>query len=300
MQKISRKAFSLIELSIVILIVGIIIAGVTQFSRVVRESRLSVAKTLTQSSPIAGIKDLAIWLESTSDKSFDSTDQVDGVSVDNWYDLNPQSISKINLAQATSNLQPLFKESGINNLPALRFDGNSTTGDYLTTSSFKFQDFTKKDETTFFIVMKLAVPSDNSPFMIHDTLGAGTNRINLHAPEGGYLRFDYGYCCIEGAGRVSVTSPSDFSATQKVVTLVRSSNTGIIRVNKNELTNTAMTSTFSDSLLNSTAYFDVGRISYDSTYSFNGYIGELVIFRRALKTEEISSVEGYLMKKWGI
>ncbi|MBU6339203.1 MAG: hypothetical protein KGQ36_04430 [Rickettsiales bacterium] len=282
------------------MIVGIIIAGVTQFSLTVTASRLSVAKTLTQSSPIAGIKDLAVWFESTSDKSFDLTDQVDGANVDNWYDLNPQSVSKINLAQATSNLQPLFKESGINDLPALQFDGDSTTGDYLTTSSFKFQDFTKKDETTFFLVIKLAVPNNNSPFMIHDTLGAGDYRINFHAPESGYLRFDYGYCCVEGTGRVSVTTPSDFSAKQKVITLVRRPTTGIIRVNKSDVTNVAMTSTFSDSTLNSTAYFDIGRISYDSTYSFNEYIGEFVIFRRALKTEEIVSVEEYLMKKWGI
>ena len=38
------KAFSLIELSIVVLIIGILIAGVTQGSRLVRQSRLSTAQ----------------------------------------------------------------------------------------------------------------------------------------------------------------------------------------------------------------------------------------------------------------
>jgi prepilin-type N-terminal cleavage/methylation domain-containing protein len=38
------KAFSLKELSIVVLIIGILIAGVTQGSRLVRQSRLSTAQ----------------------------------------------------------------------------------------------------------------------------------------------------------------------------------------------------------------------------------------------------------------
>jgi len=40
-------AFSLIELSIVVLIVGILIAGVTQGSRLIRESKVKTARTLT-------------------------------------------------------------------------------------------------------------------------------------------------------------------------------------------------------------------------------------------------------------
>lgn len=51
-----KSAFSLIELSIVILIVGILIAGVTQSSRMVGKSRIKTAKTLTQSSPVGSIK----------------------------------------------------------------------------------------------------------------------------------------------------------------------------------------------------------------------------------------------------
>lgn len=45
-----NKAFSLIELSIVILIIGILVAGVTSSSRLINQMRLTSARTLTQSS----------------------------------------------------------------------------------------------------------------------------------------------------------------------------------------------------------------------------------------------------------
>ncbi|MFM7621329.1 MAG: prepilin-type N-terminal cleavage/methylation domain-containing protein [Alphaproteobacteria bacterium] len=41
------KAFSLIELSIVILIIGILVAGVTQSSRLIRQMKLLSAQSIT-------------------------------------------------------------------------------------------------------------------------------------------------------------------------------------------------------------------------------------------------------------
>ena len=55
--------FSLIELSIVIIIIGILVAGITQGSRIIKEARLKTAKTLTESSPVASIRDLTLWLD---------------------------------------------------------------------------------------------------------------------------------------------------------------------------------------------------------------------------------------------
>ncbi len=61
MKKITQKAFSLIELSIVILVVGILITGVIQGSNMVKKSQLQSARNLTTSSPVSGIKDLMLW-----------------------------------------------------------------------------------------------------------------------------------------------------------------------------------------------------------------------------------------------
>lgn len=99
----NKKAFSLIEISIVILIIGILIAGVTQSSRLVEISRISSARTLTKSSPVHSIKNLAGWYEATLEESFDleiDPESTTGSKVANWYDITSTSNEKNNASQA--------------------------------------------------------------------------------------------------------------------------------------------------------------------------------------------------------
>jgi prepilin-type N-terminal cleavage/methylation domain-containing protein len=104
------KAFSLIELSVVILIIGVLVLGVTQGSRMLREAKLKSAQSLTTSSPVASIEGLAVWLDSTSENAFgigtggtykNVSAPADGDKVGRWNDLNPTSIAKIDVAQST-------------------------------------------------------------------------------------------------------------------------------------------------------------------------------------------------------
>lgn len=83
-----KRAFSLIELSIVILIIGILIAGVTQGGRIVTQMRLASAKSLTISSPVTSISGLTLWLEPTLEESFIDSEAQDGVGLTNWNDIN--------------------------------------------------------------------------------------------------------------------------------------------------------------------------------------------------------------------
>ena len=76
-----RLAFSLIELSIVILIISILVAGVTQSSRLVRMMRLSSAVQITNSSDVNSINDIVFWLEPTKDFAF-------GVGTNASFDFN--------------------------------------------------------------------------------------------------------------------------------------------------------------------------------------------------------------------
>lgn len=75
------KAFSLLEVSAVILIIGILIAGVVTANSLIDKSRLASAKTLTTSSPVNGVKDLALWLETSVDSSFDEADVGNGNTI---------------------------------------------------------------------------------------------------------------------------------------------------------------------------------------------------------------------------
>ncbi|MCE3255904.1 MAG: hypothetical protein K0R25_1398 [Rickettsiaceae bacterium] len=58
-----KLAFSLIELSVVILVIGILVVGITKGMSIMRSAKLQSAQSLTQSSPVALIDGLKLWLE---------------------------------------------------------------------------------------------------------------------------------------------------------------------------------------------------------------------------------------------
>ena len=125
MRKRNFKAFSLIELSIVILIIGILVAGVTQSSRLLKQMRLATIKNLTLNSPVSSIKDLAVWLESTMDQSFLDSEENTGNTISVWNDLNPQASTKYNAISPSTSESPTYLSDGINGLPAISADGSN-------------------------------------------------------------------------------------------------------------------------------------------------------------------------------
>ena len=141
-----NKAFSLVELSVVILIIGILIAGVTQSGRLIRQIKLSTARSLTSSSDVASIRDVTAWFEATTPGVFTdingNTDIDDKSKLRAWRDVNPQkSISDKPIMKngeiyssgstltATNNTEPKYIISGINGLPSVYFDGGLNIGD---------------------------------------------------------------------------------------------------------------------------------------------------------------------------
>ncbi len=77
-----KKAFSLIELSVVVLIIGILIAGITQSSRLVRAMKLNTARSLTRSSDVASIRNLTAWFDATAEGVLSSSCNTNSVSTD--------------------------------------------------------------------------------------------------------------------------------------------------------------------------------------------------------------------------
>ena len=147
-----KLAFSLIELSVVILIIGILVLGVTQGSRMMKEAKLKSARSLTSSSPVTSIPSLSMWLDSTAERSFDDAERVGGGTISNWYNVNPQSSdNKINnVAQTTPTKKPLYVVNGIGGLPSIRFDG---ANNYLSIASNSTVDLpTSNNPRTLFVV----------------------------------------------------------------------------------------------------------------------------------------------------
>ncbi len=172
------KAFSLIELSIVILIIGLLVAGIVKGSQIVKKFNVVAAQNVSSSSPLNYMKGVTIWYDATSAKSLENLDELnDNSLVDSWRDvtLRKSLNERINVAQSNSNKKPKFNSSAINGLPALRFDGN----DQLLRSSILPTDLASADEVSFFIVQKYYGGNAFNFAWLQN--GDISNRISTHA-----------------------------------------------------------------------------------------------------------------------
>jgi prepilin-type N-terminal cleavage/methylation domain-containing protein len=288
---IKKRAFSLIELSIVILVVGILVAGVIQASNLVSKFRLSNAQTLTQSSPVSSIKNLVLWLDTTSKSSFSDLETEDGSKVTFWYDLNPSRTIKNN---AKSIISPTYIKDCINSLPCLKFDRN---GNYLETTfdigrTLDFTIFTvfsvtgtQKEDYGSLIATKEYDAGDGSLWYYSYT--SGENSIYYEDNES--LGFEIEYL------KNYVTSFVNTNAKY-----VHYSN-GNLSASKNIIPISSNSISTQPNFLQIGAWNDISNTNPESySEAFNGNIGEIIIFNRALKEEERKAIEKYLGQKWGI
>ena len=314
------SAFSLIEISIVILIIGILIAGVTQSSRLLTQAKLSSAKTMTQSAPVASIKNLSLWIESTSDSSFQSADLDTGTTLTTWNDINPQAVTKASFAtgstvtlpsSATVALTaPIYRTNIINGLPAVDFSAGSTS---MAANNFP----AISTAATVFAVVKLPSTTLAAQAIFSKRPAGGGTHPNIEFSTTALTGWKY----LDGANATGYTPvaavvPTLASGTY-VVSVVYSASS-ISGAGTSTATgynffqnggNTgysgamygATTSNNPNTSLGADDVLFLGRqgLTSSPTY-FTGHIGEIIIYDRALKKEERQSIEAYLGKKWGI
>ncbi len=301
-----KSAFSLMEISIVILIIGILITGVTKGSTLVRKYNISNARSLTQSSPVLSTSDLVLWLDSISLKSFAigtsamlTTDEPEnGQAVGRWNNLNIQKATDSTTAasQSSSSLQPLYINNSINGLPGLNFDG---VNDYLLMSDTNILKGTDSF-TAFFVGTTPASFIANSAYTIFRsdpsaTFGFGTSASTAQAYCGRWV-FTSG----SWKGGWYPTSATPLAARTPVICSVRYNGANIQGWTNGGNTDTADTVSGLISIPN---YVAIGAAYYNPSLIsefFNGSMGEIIIFNRALKNEEMDYIEVYLGKKWKI
>ena len=125
MKFIKRKAFTLIEIAVVILVIGVLIAGISQAMEMFAEASLKSARNLSKSSRLGRVDDLTIWLDATSEKAFEK-EKDDNSAVSLWKDTNPKSNLAISSTSSSASLYPSYSLSAINSLPAVSFKKTSS------------------------------------------------------------------------------------------------------------------------------------------------------------------------------
>jgi hypothetical protein len=236
----------------------------------------------------ARIADLGLWL----DASVTSSLTFNGSTVSEWRDLSGNGR---HFAQTTAGSQPTGDNRTLNGRRVLDFDG----GDFLITNSAGLNLARNIGALSFFLVyaedsvvgnrtiLHAAISGSTSVARISFIPTGTTNRIAAR-------RLDADSAAVLGANSTANTSPRVLSAVVDY-----SNASGNIYLEGSSIaSSTTLTSA------GNTSNTDSGAVAVGAQGGggepMDGFIGELVFYRRALSTSERQSVERYLGRKWNI
>lgn len=279
---IKKSAFSIIEISIVILIISILISGILQSKLMIKKSRLTTAQTLTKTSPVNDIENLVAWYETSLDSSFVAAEAKNATAIGTWYDNNPHAISRKNATQSTTANKPKFYVNIFNNaLPAVRFDG---TNDYL---DFDGADLVNSSYTIFVVEQRRA--TGYLPFIGGTGGSLNTVLVLGYSSSTNLTQSQY-------SNDLNYTVTAYSSPAVAIHTFVLNTTSGksywVSGGSSADATEGSQTAS-----LTSFAGSNLGKFS--SNY-FNGDLAEIIIFNRSLKSEERRLIEKYLGEKYNV
>lgn len=285
-----KKAYSLLELSIVTIIIGVLISGVLSGVGMVKSSRVANARLFTTKSVVSEISGLVAWYEASMKESFNTSETTDGTALTAWYDLNPGSNSNIygatkKNALVSSSSDTTFYASGINSTPSVKFTGATNAKFVLTLSgsASNFYQGSSAQATIFLVVRPLSAPSSTTQVVLDSISSGSTTSIGIE----------------DTALNLNAGSSVDLSTTFAIATdyvIAAYFNTTSSQAFVNEAT-TAIGSGSIGS--NSITGLTIGTDKSGSN-GFNGLISEIIVYNRPLKTQERKDVMFYLAKKYRI
>lgn len=233
---------------------------------------------------------LELWLDADDYETMDVTFQ-GGYRVAEWADKVDGSPV---FANDTAEARPTWVGDGINGSSVLKFDG---TDDAL--SALAFEGLTAKDAYTIFIA-GYSTADDNGCFLE----GSNGDERGLRARSlvSNRLVFSHdgdfgGLANQDVLTSTAATLPVSRESAQ-VMGFIRSGTDDVhgIRVDgaHEELLDSPGGVAFTGAL-----DLEIGNCPTDPGF-LNGYIGEVLVYSRALSAEELEAVETYLRLKWGI
>lgn len=289
-----KRGFSLLELSVVLLIISALMVSVIKGSDLIYQAKLSSARQKTADSPVFSIDGLSAWYEATLENSFKASEAINNKPISTWYNNSGNNPTNPNNAtQAAPTQAPLYIASAINGLPVLRFDG---TDDFMNLNG----TFLVNTNYTIFVVEQRRNSKTNNWIM------GGTGADAFKNFGLAYIT-DTSFICKhneeEKATKVAddniTYTVSAYSAPKPIIhSITFNSNLGRVAydngVQKSSINSAAAKTPLSSNLGQTIGSYPVG------TSYFNGDIAEIIMFTRTLSTQERKDVEEYLGKKWGI
>lgn len=279
----NNKGFSLLELSIVLIIASIMIAISFSAKVFVRNAKVNRTLSLTLSSPINDIDGLDLWLEPNRKNAFMLTGN-DNISI--WYDFSGNANDYFQY-NSTKRASVKYDSRGFN---GVRFDA----GDF-----FELNKSINCDSCTAFFVFKYDRETYNNNSFVFYNGDSSANGWGIYV--NGISSSDdemNSFSVKNGGGFSKVGSEVDTSDNLiNIVTYARDSRSSatILRRNGQNLT-----------ISNSTSDPDVpSYISYLGTDDsagnyFSGELFEIIIYSRPLKANDYSQIEDYLIEKYRI
>jgi len=308
--KSKLKAFSLIELSIVILVIGILIAGIMEGRNILYKAKLLAARALSQSSDVASIKNLVVWVDATQENAITNTNLTknveNGDSVKSWTDRSPQYTPNLVFSTPSAVTSPIFRKNAVNGLPALEFDGllSNSTGDYLGVASTARID--QLENFAIFAVFT-AFPTDSTDrtgILFKQESGANWevygmsfNGMSFNGPTN-----TISSTVVDSSGSIAYiyAAANGIKYNIPAIGFVQHA-TGVSSGFVSYINGAASgnSGTPKSSINSGSSALVIGKGSHAYRH-FKGYISEIIMYNRALKKEEINSVTKYLGQKWGI
>ena len=281
-KKTKKFAFSLIELSIVILVIGILMVGVSQGYNLVRSAQISNARGITAKSPISQMQGLLAWYETSMKESLDQSKLKDGDSISTWKDISPNSIlNGYNQLTTTASANITFAQSSINKIPAIKFSGISklSLGNFTQGSS---------SQATVFLVVKLNYVPDTSNYK---TIFDGNSADFSFSIKSNGVQLNTGTA-------VATAYADGFSNSGEYVIAIyfNGSNSKVFINNTNSM---IASSDIVSSTANQLAGMTLGN-NRSGTNGFSGFISEVAVFNRVIKVAERKEIFTYFSKKYKI
>ncbi|MFT7098370.1 MAG: prepilin-type N-terminal cleavage/methylation domain-containing protein [Rickettsiales bacterium] len=285
-QQNKKFGFTLLELSIVILLIALAFFAVSQGRIVLIQSKVNFSQDFTTKSPVALTPNLVAWYEPVLRTSFNENHKYDGDSLGadgaiGWMDSSPSGDNNALIGDVA----PTYSKYSINNLPSINFNGATS---FLT---FNHSDLIQR-YFTIFIVEQRASAGVNHLLSFNDDT-------NLGYVDGENI----------GGMGISVAEPVPIfnGLDPRILTFLSAreiSHTKGVFINGGSgsvAPDLPSANQPADGLVTNQIAGFIGKGSIADTESFyQGNIAEIIIFNRDLNLIERNRIQKYLGKKYNI